>query len=437
MCPMDPSGGPRQGTVYVASRLVVEPGTVLSPGAVAVADGAVILAGPPGDVLRAAPPGSTKMEFPGSVLLPGLVNAHVHLQIPRFVDPEGRPLLVPPSFIDWILQVISWRRGADPSTFPGNLAEAARETLSFGVTAVGEITGPDLSAYENCPLRARVYAEGVGFAPEAAAGGLAAVTEAVRRLEEISGRNPVVAPGISPHTLYTVGQELLRSLAERSAGKGLPVCLHLAESRAEMEFLGEGAGEIAAKLYPAVGKDVSWFHGIGRPLPVYLAEAGLLREGLLLVHNVHLSRREIDALHAGGARFVLCPRSNAAHGNGSPDVTHFVDAKIPFALGTDSPGSVPDLSPWSEMRAARSLYMGGRKDTALCREIFRSATVHGAAALDLACGVLAPGLPGDIAVVDDPGGGGDRFFRNLIERTEQENVRMTFVAGRLAHGATP
>jgi len=430
-----PAPDRHRGTVYIASRLVPEPGTAFSPGAVAVADGNVLLAGPKADVLRAAPPGFTRMEFPGAAILPGLVNAHAHLQIPRLADSDGTVLPVPPSFADWILRVIAWKRDSEPAAFAKHFAAAAGEALSFGTTAVGEIAGPDLSVYAESPLRARVFAEGIGFSPEAAPEILAAVAEAVRRLGEIAASNPLVLPGVSPHTLYTVGEALLRSLGTLAAAENLPACLHLAESAAEMAFLSGGEGEIATRLYPAVGKDVSWFRGIGRPLDGYLRQTGLLREGLLLVHTVHLSRPEIDALREGGARFVLCPRSNAAHGNGAPDVTHFVDAGIPFSLGTDSLGSVADLSPWAEMRAARSLYRGRKKDAALCRELFRAATENGAAALGLPGGILAPGCPADLAVVDDPGGEGGVLFRNLIGRTERGNVRLTVVAGRAAHGA--
>ena len=432
---MKPAPDRHRGTVYVASRVVPEAGTAFSPGAVAVADGSVLLAGPKADVLRAAPAGFTRLEFPGAAILPGLVNAHAHLQIPRFADSAGNVLPVPPSFPEWILRVIAWKRGADPAAFARHFAAAAREALSFGTTGVGEIAGPDLSAYADSPLRARVFAEGIGFAPEAAPEVLAAVAETIRRLAEIAASNPLVLPGVSPHTLYTVGEELLRSLARLAASADLPACLHLAESTAEMAFLANGGGEIAARLYPAVGKDVSWFRGIGRPIEEYLRQGGLLRKGLLLAHNVHLSRREIDAMREGGARFVLCPRSNAAHGNGEPDVTHFMDREIPFSLGTDSLGSVPDLSLWAEARAARSLYKGWKSDAALCRELFRAATENAAAALDLPGGILAPGGPADLAVVDDPGGEGDALFRNLVERTERGNVRLTVVAGRAAHGA--
>ncbi len=434
---MKPAPDRRQGVVYAASRLVVDAGTAFAPGALAVADGSVLLAGPRADVLRAAPAGFSRMEFPGTAIVPGLVNAHVHLQIPRFTDPAGMPLPIPTSFVDWILRVIAWRLGASPASFTENFRSAAAEALSFGTTAVGEIGGPDLSPYDDCPLRARVFAEGIGFIPDVASEVLARVGAAIDRLGMISAGNPLVRAGVSPHTLYTVGESLLRSLADLAAAKRLPACLHLAESMPETAFLSDGGGEIASRLYPAVGKDVSWFRGLGRPIPAYLAEVGLLREGVLLVHNVHLPRPEIDALRAGGARFVLCPRSNAAHGNGAPDVTHFVDARIPFALGTDSLGSVPDLSLWSEMRTARSLYKGRRKDTALCRDLFRAATEHGAAALGLPGGILAPGEPADFTIVDDPGGTGDRFFGELLEKTDRASVRLSVVAGQSAHGAAP
>jgi cytosine/adenosine deaminase-related metal-dependent hydrolase len=153
------------------------------------------------------------------------------------------------------------------------------------------------------------------------------------------------------------------------------------------------------------------------------------------VHNVHLTRDEIDGLGRSGARFVLCPRSNAAHGNGSPDVTHFVDSGIPFALGTDSLGSVPDLSMWEEMRAARSLYGGNLKDADLCRALFRAATENGSAALSLPGGRLRTGAPADFILADDPGGGnGGIAVKNLVDRTEKGNIRLAVVGGRSAWG---
>ncbi|MGE5189350.1 MAG: amidohydrolase family protein [Gemmatimonadota bacterium] len=423
---------PGRGAVYAASRLFVDAGTVVAPGAVGVVDGVVVAAGSPADVGRSVPAGSERLEWPGAAIVPGLVNAHAHLQIPRLpgLSAEEAP---PGAFVEWILRIVAWKRGAAPEEFARNLASAAAESLAAGTTAVGEIAGPDAAAYAACPLRARVLAEGIGFADEAAPATLASVENALEAIAAAGARNPLVAPGVSPHALYTVGPVLLRMIAELASRRSLPAALHLAESPAEMEFLRTGGGEIATRLYPAVGRDVSFFRGIGATIPRYLAGAGFLRPGLLLVHNVHLSRADVSDLREGGARFVLCPRSNAAHGNGLPDVTHFVDAGIPFALGTDSAASVPDGSLWEEMRAARAIYRGALGEAALCRALFRAATENGAGALGLAGGTLRPGAPADFVLVEDAGGEGAAASRNLLERTDGPRVLLTAVGGRRLH----
>ena len=152
------------------------------------------------------------------------------------------------------------------------------------------------------------------------------------------------------------------------------------------------------------------------------------------MHNVHLSRPEIDELRAGGASFVLCTRSNAAHRNGTPDVTHFVDAGIPFALGTDSLGSVACLDLWDEMRQAAALYRGNLSGEEVSRTLFRAATENGARVLGLPSGTLFPGKPADFAAVDDPGGEdvGPAIVR-LVERGEAKGVRLTVIAGERKH----
>jgi cytosine/adenosine deaminase-related metal-dependent hydrolase len=421
-------------TIYVASRLVADAETVLSPGAVAVGNDVILAAGSPADVERESPAWCDRVDLPGLAILPGLVNAHTHLSIPRLADREKPPAPSPLPFVEWILHVIEWKRNAPPGEFANNVEIASREAVYGGTTSVGEIAGPDVAAYASLPLRARIFVEGIGFHPEVAGTVLAAVEDAVARIEGFSRTGGRVSPGISPHTLYTVGPALLQGLAKLGARHDLPVALHLAESAAEMEFLASGEGEVSTRLYPAVGKDVSFFRGVGAPVSAYLREAGILREGLILVHNVHLSRREIEDLRAGGASFVLCPRSNAAHRNGSPDVTCFMDAAIPFALGTDSLGSVDSLSMWDEMREAAGLYIGDLSGEELSRSVFRAATENGARALGLPSGRLLPGAPADFVAIDDPsrGNGGWEFSR-LVDRVKEKDVRLTVIGGEREH----
>jgi aminodeoxyfutalosine deaminase len=423
-----------RGTVYVASHLVPDASMEFSPGAVAVADGLIVAAGTPADVERRVPAGFDRRDFPGLAIVPGLVNAHTHLSIPRLAGREDTPASSSLSFMDWILRVIDWKRNAPPGEFRRNVEAAAREAITGGTTAVGEIAGPDIAAYASFPLRSRVFAEGIGFHPGIAGTVLSSVEEALGRIDGLFQAGDRIVPGISPHTLYTCGPGLLRSLAQLGERRGIPLALHLAESGAEMEFLASGGGEVATRLYPAVGKDVSFFRGLGSAIPSYLRSVGILREGLVLVHNVHLSRGDIDDLRAGGATFVLCPRSNAAHRNGTPDVTHFVDAGIPFALGTDSLGSVSSLSMWEEMRTAAGTYRGEGIGEDLFRTLFRASTENGARALGLPSGTLVAGAPADFAGIDDPTRGTGRWsFSRMVERVDDRDVRVTIVAGERMH----
>lgn len=421
-------------TVYRCSRLLVDSFTHFRPGALAVAGGVVTAVGHPDDVAGKVPAGADRVELPGLVIVPGLVNAHTHLSIPPLAGPGGVPAPGSLTFVDWILRVIAWKRSAPPAELVANVERASRQALSGGTTAAGEIAGPDVESYALCPLRATVFVEGIGFFPEVAGKAAAAVEKAAARIRRGYGSPLGPALGISPHTLYTVGPELLRALGALAARLCAPLALHLAESPDEMEFLAMGEGELATRLYPAVGKDVSFFRGIGSGIPAYLRAAGILRGDLILVHNVHLSEGEIDELKAGGARFVLCPRSNAAHRNGSPDVTHFVDAGIPFALGTDSLASVSALDLWDEMREAAGLYRGDLSTSALACVLFRAATRNGARALGLSSGTLHPGAPADFAALADPGGeDAAAAIDRLVDRAGAGDVRLTVVGGERRH----
>lgn len=416
--------------LYTASRVVISATEIVSPGALLVRDGIVVASGRLVDVAKVAPAGALRIDWLGTAIVPGLVNAHTHLQIPSL--PSDSSDGAEADFVDWLLNILAWRKSAAPESFAENAMRAALEAASFGTTAVGEIGGPDPSGYGGVPLRGRLFAEGIGFTPEQEADGFAAVTTALSafdRIAELSeGR---LSTGVSPHTLYTVGDRLLRRMSALAADRRLPSVLHLAEHEAERAFLDDGTGLVATRLYKTIGRDVSFFHGLRGDLVGHLRETGLLGPSLSVVHAVHLSHDEIDTLHAAGVRFILCPRSNAGHGNGVPDVAHFVDKGIPFALGTDSLASVPDLDLFSEARAAAAVYDGELDGKSLGRVLLAAMTANGSAALSLPGGTLNVGEPADFVVIDDPGGADDAFAERMIERSTKNEVRRTVVAGRM------
>jgi cytosine/adenosine deaminase-related metal-dependent hydrolase len=436
---MKGTGRDGAAVLRAASRILLPGGRTAAPGGLLVSGGTVRAAGPLAEVERLAPSGTRRIDLPGSVLLPGLVNAHVHLQMAPLPGTGGGPRHFPAGgsgagdpFTGWLLSVIGWRRTAAPDSFSANLAAAAAESIASGTTAAGEISGPDLAAYGTTAMRLRVFVEGIGFSPAAADGAERAVREGVEKIASLSREGGRVVPGVSPHAPYTVSGGLLRRLGAVAAAAELPLQIHLAESGAERSFLADGSGPLAERLYPAVGLDVSWFRGIGTALPEWLRAAGIVRPGLSVVHNVHLRPEEAEELARGGASFVLCPRSNRNLGNGAPDVALFLDRGYVTALGTDGRASVETLSLWDEMRAALPLYRGEADGAGAAKLLLRAATEGGAKALDLPCGALAPGRAADFLAADDPGGEGEAFFLRLVERTGAAEVRHVFVDGEEA-----
>jgi len=335
------------------------------PRAVAVADGTVLLAGrrrtSSGPLGRLPPDGVPRRgDSPGR-------STRTPTSRSRGSPTPGTPLPVPPSFVDWILRVIAWRRGAEPASFASISPPRRRRRSPSAHDRGRESPVPILRRTTAVPcgacLRGRDRLR-PGRMPEV----LALVSAAIDRLERISAGNPLVQAGVSPHTLYTVGERLLRSLAELAAAKGLPACLHLAESLVEMTFLADGGGEIASRLYPAVGRtspDSTVSGGRSPRTSRGRSFAGRGAAGAYCPPRASGDRRP----SRGGARFV-CARGATRRTGTAPRTSPFRGCEDPVRPRDRQPRLGAGPLPLVEMRAARGLYKGRKKDAALCRELF-------------------------------------------------------------------
>ncbi|MBI4798342.1 MAG: amidohydrolase family protein [Desulfarculus sp.] len=182
---------------------------------------------------------------------------------------------------------------------------------------------------------------------------------------------------------------------KRRAG-GLPFCMHVAESQAEVEFmLGEGPEGKRLEEFLLARKLERASLGLKglRPL-AHLMDLGLLDQRTMLVHGVQLTRQEVRDLAGSGASLCVCPRSNLGLTGGLAPVADLLAAGVNLALGTDSRASCPSLSLWEEMAA-----LGAAVPGLAPQDILHLATAGGATALGLAghFGRLAPGLAGPLA----------------------------------------
>lgn len=354
-------------------------------------------------------PEATPVPVPNSLLLPGLVNAHAHLDLtsigPRRFDEES-------GFAAWA-GMIRGARPTAPEAIAASVQAGVAASLAGGTAVVGDIAGNrGLVAAEtlrDAPLRGVAHVEVFGIGRSEAAG-VAFLDELVARASEFDGR---LRLGVSPHASYSCGDRLY----ERAAATGLPLATHLAETVEERRFCLDGGGPLA-DLLRGIGIWTPDLVGWGTS-PIGRLAATLARSGAAIAHGNYLSDADLDRLASLADRgprsrvgLVYCPRASAYFGHpvaGEPPHRYceLRERGVPVALGTDGMVCIdtPDrLSVIDEMRLLR------RRDGADPSALLAMATVEGAALLGepLEHVRLGPGSrPAGVLAIDLPEGATD------------------------------
>jgi cytosine/adenosine deaminase-related metal-dependent hydrolase len=330
----------------------------------------------------------TDFDLGNVAILPGLVNAHTHL------DLTGLRGLAPPSsdFTRWLRQVIAHRRSRTREQTRQDVQAGLSECLRFGTTLVGDISGDGASwdVLEGAPLRAVVFRELLGLTQERAQQALADADAWLQSHRATA----TCRPGLSPHAPYSARADLIgrsKGLAEKH---NAPVAIHLAESAAEMELMRRRSGPLVPFL-----KELGVWDAEGladSPAQVMRAASWRLRIPQLFIHGNYLAR---NAAVRPRDTVVYCPRTHAAFGHPPHPFREFLARKRRVALGTDSLASNPDLDLLAEARFLYRLHPDLAGDVLL-----RMATLSGAEALDWAdqTGSLDAGKSADLIVLPLP-----------------------------------
>ena len=405
----------RRPTVTLRARHVVTmTGRVLENGWLRLSAGRIVALGTGGA------PGPT-VDLGDAIVLPGLVNAHTHLEFSALAEPLDGTGGLPA----WIDRVVTLRRARPTGSADAGAAirRGLAESSAAGVTMLGEIaTGCHADVFTGAGPRVRVFREALGLT----AAGCAAARAAVQRDTAWLAAAGVPA-GISPHAPYSVAAGLGRGVLDIARRAGLPAAMHLAESPDEEEFVGEWSGPFRAVL-EALG---AWPEGPPRLLPA-ADWISLLARGPrgLVVHGTYLDDVALTRLsrHRDRLAVVVCPRTTQLLAGRLPPLARFRSAGIRVALGTDSRASSPDLSVLGECRA---LVDGGLASPA---EVLAMATVDGAWALgfDRRAGRLAPGRAADLTVLRPSHPARDPHAAVLDPAAE---VVATLRAGNILHGS--
>jgi cytosine/adenosine deaminase-related metal-dependent hydrolase len=316
----------------------------------------------------------------GAVILPGLVNAHSHLEYAVYAGfGDGEP------FGGWLATHILRKRALDQEAMVGIARRGAADSLAAGITTTADYSysGVAVTAAEELGLRAVVYLEVFASDPAVAERQFA---ETQSRVEE----SELVRIGISPHAPYTCSVDVYRW----ALSLGIPVGTHLAESENEQLWLEHGTGPMAvnaAVLVPPTGKRA------------VATLADVLSPELLCAHCVEVTADEIALLAEHDVPVVHCPRSNAMLGCGIAPLADLRAAGMRVGLGTDSPASTPSIDPWEELRTA--VYVSRarerRPDALGAADALRLATIDAARALALEeeIGSLTPGKRADLTIL--------------------------------------
>ncbi len=364
--------------VYAAKHLLPVASTPISNGAVLVHDGRIVAFGRRKDVVKAHP-GAEVRDLGEVVILPGLVNAHTHVELSFMngVPPAGG------TFMTWLRDLVARRPGIDAGAAAEAATKALETMLLRGTVAVGDIANGAWAA----PLLARSGLRGLAF--HEIFGFAASDTESIldaaaQRLESIDADPDVLAARdrfttiLTPHAAHTTSFPLLKALGGRAVASGEMLSIHVAESEEESQLLRDGTGPFKDFLIERGAWDPA-FKAPGQTPVEYLERLGVLTPRTLAVHCVHLDHQDISRLQARGVTVVTCPRSNQRLGVGKAPVPKLLSSGIQVALGTDSLASAPDVDVFTEVAHLRQEHPGLSPAAAL-----RIATLNGARALGIA-----------------------------------------------------
>jgi cytosine/adenosine deaminase-related metal-dependent hydrolase len=362
----------------------------------AIADGAVVISGSRirtvgrwEDLRRTA--AGTVCDLGAVALLPGLINAHCHLE---YTDLAGE-FLPPRHFSDWLKLIVAAKGTRPDADFARAWQRGASQLLLSGTTTVADIVAVPKIQPQRTPLRIFSFLEMTGVKSQLPPQKIiAAATAKIRALQ-----NRSQWAGYSPHAPYSTTAELLRLTAQAARKHRCRVATHVAESPEEMEMFRHASGQMHDWL-----KSQRDCADCGEVSPVqHLARCGLLRSNLLAIHANCLGPGDIAALAKNRVSVVHCPRSHRFFGHPNFRFKDLIRAGVNVCLGTDSLASMDagprqpiELNMFSELQS----FARNHRDTPPAA-LLPLVTCNGAQALGLTgkIGEISPGAFADLIAI--------------------------------------
>lgn len=327
--------------------------------------------------IGASNPPADATDLGDVAILPGLVNAHTHLEFSDLDSPVGQqntPLSA------WIGEVVKTRQIATETHQQDAIDRGLQEVAACGTRLVGEIATPPCQ-YSTRQRTVDVisFAEVLGLSPE----------RARERLQAAMAHDQTRSnSAISPHAPYSTTRDTIHECIEFARARDVPLAMHVAESPDERLLLVSGEGPFAESLQRMGVWKPGLFPWGPDPLSELIDQLSRAPRALL-IHGNDLKPNEINRVRQHDqVSVVYCPRTHAFFGYDPHPVDQLTTAGVNVALGTDSRASNPDLNLWGEVQ----FLLNHRQDLPPA-SVLRMATANGARALgyDRIVGRLAVG----------------------------------------------
>ncbi len=407
----------------------------LRNAAVWVIEGRIQAVGSFAELDHLCPKTVRRRAFVDSVIFPGFVNAHTHLELGRFagrVSPNG-------NLIDWLTRLVAeiGREGSGEQ-IEQQIADVVQrgvlESLQHGVTCVGDIaTSPRVvrPILADGGLLCVSYGEVIAIGNRRHLRDCRLETALTGGIEACGSSNvnktarPRMRFGLSPHSPYTCEPRTIEFCVQAADPRKWPVCMHLAESPHEHQFTRDGAGPFAEYLKMLGVWDKSVRPTGKSPLELVYS-LGVLGSRTLLAHGNYLTAQDAPLLAKTETSIVYCPRTHAAFGHDPHPFRELASKRVNVCVGTDSLVSNPDLSIPAELAYIRRAY-----PELPAGDLIKMGTSNGARALGFEeyAGTLESGGRADLAVLSLPADGENDDWVSVFDQ-KLPKVRATMLAGR-------
>jgi cytosine/adenosine deaminase-related metal-dependent hydrolase len=420
-------------TLYCARWVLPISSPPISDAAIAVANETIVSVGKR-DAVTANFPEAAVEQFGEAAIIPGLVNAHSHLELTAmrgFLEKEEN------DFFAWLkkLTVARLERMTADDLYV-SAAWGACEGARAGVTCFADASdsaASTMKALRDIGLRGVVFQESFGPDPRLAQENFEKLKTKVAGLRQLE--TALVKCGVSPHATYTVCAQQLETISRFALEEELPLMMHAAETAMEVSLMHHGQGAFAEGLQR---RGIEW-QPPKKSTIQYLNDHDILKTRPLLAHCINIDDADLDTINQTETRVAHCPKSNAKLGHGVAPFAKFRQKGIAVGLGSDSVASNNTCDLLEEGRfALLTARVAAGENNNCClsaNDVLETATLGGAQALGWQgqVGELREGLQADFAVVLLTGAHQIPSYDvtdTLIFSSSGRDVILTVVAGR-------